>query len=152
MATLYTDIAAKQVDPTPKNMATNAEQSPATKILNPVYTTAGTETTSDTVYLIKVPKGTKVFAARGKLRTSAAVAATAFTVDVGYYIDASTNDPNLFATALDINTGAGEFALDEVVAYEFTDEGWITLTPNTVTGAVTASVTITAELVVNFPN
>lgn len=152
MATLYSDIAALQVDPTPKNMVSSMQVTPRTKILNPTYTTDGTETTSDTVYLVKVPKGTKVYSTRSKMRTSAAVAATAFAVNVGYYEDASTLDADKFGTAININGGANEFDYDEKVTYTFTSEGWITMTPSTVTGAVTAAVTIEHEIVVSYPN
>jgi len=152
MSLLYTNIGAKQVDPTPKNMATNTELTPGTKIVPVVYTTVVGETTADTINLLYVPKGTRVFATRSKLRTSAAVAASAFAVHVGFLQDDAVTDVDRFGTAININGGAGEFALDEPVAYTFLTAGWITMTPSTVTGAVTAAVTIEAELAINYPN
>jgi len=149
--TNYSDLGTKQNDPTPKQMLSRDELTPSCGVLNPTYTTVGTETTSTIVGMIKVRKGTKVFAGRGLLRTSAAVAATAFVVNVGYELADGTADADYFGTLININGGAGEFALDEAVNYEFTQDGWITIQPSTVTGAVTASVTIEGEFMANLP-
>lgn len=150
MATLYSDIAAKQVDPTPKNMASSMEFSPRTKVLNPIYTLSGSEVTADTLYLIKVPKGTTVFSTRSKVRSVGTVA-TAMTIDVGYYESASSLDADEFATALDV-AAAGEDAFDVAAQYTFQAEGWITAT---ITGTLTspnAATSLQFEIVVNYPN
>lgn len=126
MATHYSDIAAKQVDPTPTNMASCKEATPTTRILNPTYTIKGTELTGETIYLVKVQKGTTVFSTRSKVRSVGTVA-TAMTIDVGYYESASELDVDEFATALNV-AAAGEDAFDIGVQYTFTAEGWITAT------------------------
>ena len=149
MADLYTDVGAKQNSPTPKNTASNKELSPGTKILNPIYTFTADELSGDTLYLIKVPKGTKVFSTRGKVRSDAV--ATTITLDVGYFESASVLDINAFATLLDV-AAAGTDAFDEELTYEFTAEGWITAT---ITGTLTTPVaakTLEFEIVVNYPN
>jgi hypothetical protein len=148
--TNYSDLGTKQNNPTPKQMLNRNEETPISGILTPIYTTDGSETTSYIVGMIEVRKGTKVFSTRSKLRSSAQVAASAFAVNVGYEYADGTADADYFATALDINS-AGEASLDEPVVLEFAQDGWITFQPSTVTGAVTADVTITGEFFANFP-
>jgi hypothetical protein len=149
MASLYSDIGTKQNNPTPKNTASNAEITPATKLLNPTYTFTAAELSGDQMFLVYVPKGTKVFSTRGKVRSDAV--ATAITLDVGYVLDDGTTDINAFATLLDV-AAAGTDAFDEELTYEFTDAGWII---GTITGTLTTPVaakTLEFEIAVNYPN
>lgn len=149
MAIQYSDIGAKQVSPTPKNMASNAEITPGTKILNPIYTMDANEVEDDQMFLIHVPKGTKVFSTRGKVRSNGV--ATTLTLDVGYELDDGTTDINAFATLLNA-AGAGTDAFDEELTYEFTQAGWLI---GTITGTFSTPVvskTLEFEFVVNYPN
>lgn len=151
MTARYSDFATKQNDPTPKQMLSRDEQTPSCGILTPTYTTVVGITTADTIYMQKVRKGTTLFATMSKLRTSAAIAASAFAVNVGWeYVD-GTEDVDAFGSAININGGANEFALDEKVNFTFAQDGWITITPSTVTGAVTAGETIEGEFMCNLP-
>ena len=149
MADLFSDIGAKQTDPTPKNRADAKEVTPGTKLLNPTYVFTAAEVTADRMHLVRVPKGTKVFSTRGKVRSNGV--ATAITLDVGYVQDDGVLDINAFATLLDV-AAAGTDAFDEELTYEFLDAGWII---GTITGTLTTPVaakTLEFELVVNYPN
>lgn len=150
MAELYSNIGAKQNDPTPKNMASNVELTPNTKLLNPVYTLTGDELTGDRIWLQKVPAGTTVFTGRSKVRGDAV--ATAITINVGYYDEGGdTVDADGFATLLDV-AAAGEDAFDVLTQYTFVTEGWITAT---IAGTLTTPVAgkkLQFEIVANLPN
>lgn len=145
MATLTTDIAAKQTDPHSKNALNGRTSTPNFKIMGPyTYTSAATDASGDTINIVKLPKGAVVNPLYSKVVSSGAIAATSYSITVG-----ANADVDALSTALNVNAaGTDDFALAEPVT--LTSESWVTATA-TISGAVTASETLKFYLAVNLP-
>jgi hypothetical protein len=134
MATLYTDIAAVQLAPTPITMLDTLDATPTTRILTPVYTMTGTEAANDVIRVCKVPNGTKVICrSSGTANTATASVATITVGDDGL---GGTLDADRYSTALDVAAaGVDSFTggAAATVPYVSSAEGWITATFATLT-------------------
>lgn len=139
MATEYSDLAAADYRPSNLSSVSGRYQTIAA-----VCTTTAATVTGGIFVVKRVPKGTKIFPTRGELISSAAIAATSCTANVG-----TTTDDDILATAININA-AGTVATDLIAPYTTTVEEDIIITL-TIVGAVTAGVTITVLLDVIYP-
>ena len=144
MATLHTNISANQAAPKPKNMIDGKDLTPNFTIIPVTYTTASTDANGDTINLIKLPKGTKVYPGSSYVYSPASTAGTSYTVTVG-----ANADVDALSTAIDIDdAGKVAFALTSVV--ELPSESYVTATA-AISGAVPNDVDVVFFLAVALP-
>jgi hypothetical protein len=136
MADFYSDIAEAQN--TAASQFGNAAPTPGLvsgelQFARATVTLAGTETASDTIYLVKLPKGARVIPHLCNIVCDDP--GTTLTGNVG---DAA--DPDRYGSAIALGVG-GSFSLDELltapkadykVGDAATDDGWIIFDPTTV--------------------
>lgn len=144
MATLTTNISAKQADPKPKNMVDGKDLTPNFTIIPVTYTTASTDANADTINLIKLPKGTKILSGSSYVYSGASTAGTSYTVTVG-----ANADVDALSTAIDID-GAGKVAFALTGVVELTSESYVTATA-AISGAVPDDVDVVFYLAVALP-
>ena len=144
MATLYSDIGAKQNNPKPKNMVNGKDLTPNSTTIPVKYTSKATDANADTINLIKLPKGTKLLPGSSYVNSPTSVAGTSYTVTVG-----ANGDVDALSTAIDID-GAGKVAFALASIVELTAESWITATA-AISGSVTADVEVVFFLDVALP-
>lgn len=114
--------------------------------------TAYTASTSNPLFLCKLPAGARLLGHKCSV-TYSAPSTTACTVEVGYYTaDTDTPvvvDPACFGSSLALGTSAGHLTLTAagtlgtalLTPFQFATDSWIVVTPTTVTGGSSHSET-----------
>ncbi len=111
------------------------------------YALAGTETTNDTLYLARLPKGSVIVPKLCVVECDDP--GTTLTIDVGYLYDDGTKNVDEYADGLVLSAGGdfvfsdgGTVAASQLTPYQLTADAWITVTPAAV-DTLTASADLT---------
>ena len=141
MATLYSTEGTKENNPVAKNLL-DADTAQASVVYsNAQYVTTGSETSADTVYMIKIPEGYTPIG-QSFVLYSDGVNGTTCTATVG-----TVSDPNsIIANGKDINSAgtffsalAADAGADTQTPVTTTADGWIVVDFATLTGTLDAS-------------
>lgn len=146
MATLYTDLAALQLNPHAKNRSdaiTTGTHVTAT------YTMTASESTNDSIRVMKIPQGARVLSYLSRVLSNGI--ATTATLNVGDE-DEGTPDVDRYASALDVAAaGSDTFDENEYTAVATSGGTWMTAAFATLSGA-TAAKTLTFDITFDLPN
>ena len=142
MAQFLTDLAtAQNAAINDLSQAANIKQFGGRVQYLDVKISALTPAASDTLYLARLPKGSRLIVQHTSVDFTAP-SSTAATCKVGYIYDDGTGTDNAFGAALALGTAAGRKVLTDAgtigaaltTPVQFTDDAWIYLTWTTVTG------------------
>ncbi len=142
MATLYSDIAEVQNEPTAKTLNSGIKQYGNLAYCEAKYTVASGDTAADVVRLVQVPAGFRLVTALSTVVSEGMGSGATATVDVGDDDDTDSTDADRYADGLDVAAAGVDIfdssaAVARLTPYTTQKTSWITATLATWSGVTT---------------